>query len=192
MISIVVDMLTEGGPESVQFREVARRAAVSMTTIYKRAGTREELIAVAVESWVADNLGRPIPAPPPGEPLADGLMRIFRHVFEPWEHNPAMLRAYHRVRSGPRGQAVERRAWVAVEPAARRLLSGAPPDYAADIEVVLTHVANGLIVRFAAGEISSTDILPLLDRVVRRLTSDNSAEAARAGQNADTTSATAQ
>ena len=187
VISVVVDMLTEGGPESVQFREVARRAAVSMTTIYKRAGTREELIAVAVESWVTDNLGRPIPAPPPGEPLADGLMRIFRHVFGPWERNPSMLRAYHRVRSGPWGQAVERRAWEAVEPAARRLLSGAPPDYAADIEVVLTHVANGLIVRFAAGEIASTDILPLLDRVVRRLTADNSAEAAMAGQNADTT-----
>ena len=187
VISVVVDMLAEGGPESVQFREVARRAAVSMTTIYKRAGTREELIAVAVESWVADNLGRPIPAPPPGEPLADGLMRIFRHVFGPWERSPSILRAYHRVRSGPRGQAVERRAWAAVEPAARRLLSGVPPDYAADIEVVLTHVANGLIVRFAAGEIASTDILPLLDRVVRRLTSDNSAEAAMAGQNPGTT-----
>lgn len=192
VISAVVDMLTEGGPESVHFREVARRAAVSMTTIYKRAGTREQLIAAAVESWVTDNLGRPVPAPPPGEPLADGLMRIFRHVFGPWERNPSMLRAYHWVRSGPRGQAVERRAWVAVEPAARLLLSGAPPGYAADIEVVLTHVANGLIVRFAAGEITSTDILPLLDRVVGRLTSDNSAEAAMAAQNADTTGATAQ
>jgi AcrR family transcriptional regulator len=180
VISVVVDMLTEGGHESVQFRAVARRAAVSMTTIYKRAGTREELIAAAVESWVADNLGQPIPAGPPGEPLADGLMRIFRHVFGPWERNPAMLRAYQRVRSGPRGQAVERRAWAAVEPSARALLAGAPPDYAADIEVVLTHVANGLIVRVAAGEISAADILPLLDRVVRRLTSDNSAEAARA------------
>lgn len=189
VISVVVDMLAEGGPESVQFRKVARRAAVSMTTIYKRAGTREELIAVAVESWIADNLWRPVPAPQPGESLADGLMRIFRHVFEPWERNPAMLRAYYQVRSGPRGRTVERRTWAAVEPSARRLLSGAAPDYAADIGLVLTDVANGLVVRFVAGEISAADILPRLDRVVRRLTTDNSAEAASAALNAGGTGA---
>ncbi len=182
VISVVAGLITAGGHESVQFREVARRAAVSMTTIYKRAGTREELIAAAVESWIAVNLWQPIPAGPPGESLADGLMRIFRHVFEPWERNPAMLRAYQRVRSGPHGQAVERRTWAAIEPSARQLLSGVAPDYAADIGLVLTDVANGLVVRFTAGEIASDDILPLLDRVVRRLTSDNSAEAARAGR----------
>ena len=152
-----------------------------MTTIYKRAGTRDELIAAAVDSWMADNLYRPVPAPPPGESLADGLMRIFRHVFEPWERNPGMLRAYHYVRCGPCGQALERRAWEAIEPSARIVLSGAPPEYTADIDLILTHVADGLIVRFAAGEITAAGILPLLDRVVRRLTSDNSSEAATAG-----------
>ena len=151
-----------------------------MTTIYKRAGTRDELIAAAIDSWMADNLFRPVPAPPPGESLADGLMRIFRHVFEPWERNPAMLRAYHYVRSGPCGPALERRAWEAIEPSARIVLSGAPPEYTADIDLILTHVTDGLIVRFAAGEITAASILPLLDRVVRRLTSDNSAAAAAA------------
>ena len=180
VVAVVAEILTEAGHESVQFREVARRARVSMTTIYKRAGTRDELIAAAVEGWMADNLYRPVPDPPPGESLADGLMRVFRHVFEPWVRNPAMLRAYHHVRSGPRGPALERRAWDAVEPSARIVLSGAPPEYTADIELILTHVADGLIVRFVAGEITAADILPLLDRVVRRLTSDNSSAAATA------------
>jgi AcrR family transcriptional regulator len=182
VVAAVAELLTAAGHESVQFREVARRARVSMTTIYKRAGTRDELIAAAVESWMADNLCLPVPAAPPDESLADGLMRIFRHVFEPWERNPAMLRAYHYVRSGPWGPALERRAWAAIEPNARIVLSGAPPEYTADIELVLTHVTDGLIVRFVSGEISAAGILPLLDRVVRRMTSDNSSAAASAGR----------
>lgn len=42
-------MLDTGGYEAVQLREVARRARVSMATIYKRYRTRDELIVAALE-----------------------------------------------------------------------------------------------------------------------------------------------
>lgn len=55
ILGIVVDMLDTGGYEAVQLREVARRARVSMATIYKRYRTRDELIVAALEGWMDAN-----------------------------------------------------------------------------------------------------------------------------------------
>ncbi|OOK83958.1 bacterial regulatory s, tetR family protein [Mycobacterium kansasii] len=103
ILEVVVDILETGGYDAVQLREVARRARTSLATIYKRYPTRDALILAALERWMDENryAGLATQQPGPDESIYDGLMRVFRTIFEPWERHPDMLRAYYRARSAP-------------------------------------------------------------------------------------------
>lgn len=183
ILAAAVGLLESGGYDAVQVREVASRAHVSLASIYRRYQTREDLIVAALERWTAANGLAPVSAPPPGESLRDGLMRIFRHVFEPWEKSPWMLEAYHKATATPAGARLSAQGAKAIAPAARDLLEDRDPEYAADVEIVLTNMAYAVIGRFIEGQIPVTAILPSLERAVVRLTTDNSqARTRRAGR----------
>ena len=173
ILAAVITLLESGGYEAVQVREVARRAHVSLASIYRRYKTREDLIVAALELWTAANGLAPVPAAPPGESLYEGLMRIFRHVFEPWEKSPWMLEAYHKAAASPAGARLTQQGAQAIEPAARRLLEDRDPQYAADVEAILPNMAYAVIGRFIEGQLTVTAILPTLERAVYRLTTDN-------------------
>ena len=175
ILAAVVALLESGGYEAVQVREVASRAHVSLASIYRRHKTREDLIVAALERWTAANGLARVPPPTPGESLRDGLMRIFRQVFEPWERSPWMLEAYHKATASPRpASGSSRQGAQAIAPAARRLLEDRDPEYVADVETVLTNMAYAVIGRFIEGQIPASAILSTLERAVFRLTTDNS------------------
>lgn len=172
ILDIVVEILETDGYDAVQLREVARRARSSLTTIYKRYGTRDELILAALDRWMAEHrysgladLNRlPREARPEGR--YDGLMRVLRAIFEPWESHPGMLTAYFRARSGPGGEVLVRRGFDVVVPAAMDVLGEVDPDFIADVDNIVFSLVYGLAGRFVAGEIAITDILPSVDRTV--------------------------
>lgn len=180
IIVVVLDLLESEGYDAVQLREVARRARVSLATIYSRFATRDELIVAAVERWMALHSYAALEPPPAGETLRDGLMRILRYVFEPWERNPRMLQAYHRARTGPGGQRLDAQGISEILPVAAALVDGADRSYIEDIGLILSNLAYALIGRFVDRNIEITDILPTLERAVFRLTSDNESAAAAA------------
>lgn len=175
----VLAMLETGGQEAVQLREVARRAQVSLTTIYKFFPTRDDLIIAAVERWMAANSCAELDLTGVEYGLYEGLMHILRHVFEPWERSPRMLEIFHQVQTWPGGERLLEQTYQAIEPAAMKLFVGYDPHYIEDLSLILTHLAFGAVARFAAQEISATDVLPILERTVYRLTIDNSAAANR-------------
>ncbi|MGO9511998.1 MAG: TetR family transcriptional regulator [Mycobacterium sp.] len=172
LLDIVVDILESDGYDAVQLREVARRARTSLSTIYKRYPTRDALILAALERWMDDNRYAALATqtPDPDESLYEGLMRVFRTIFEPWERHPDMLRAYYRARSAPGGQRLVSKGLDAVIPAAMAVLGDAEPDLVAELPPIVSHLAYGLVARFAAGELAITEILPTLDRALYRLT----------------------
>jgi AcrR family transcriptional regulator len=172
ILDVVVEILETEGYDAVQLREVAKRARTSLTTIYKRFPTRDTLIMAALQRWMDENryAGLASQTPEPGESVYDGLMRVFRTIFEPWERHPDMLRAYFRARSAPGGQRLVSRGLDAVIPAAMAVLAGAQPDLVEELPPIVSNLAYGLVARFAAGEIPITDILPTLDRALFRLT----------------------
>lgn len=176
----VLDLLKSGGYDAVQLREVARRAHVSLATIYKLFPTRDELIVTAMEQWMAVNSYAELAPPARDESLRDGLMRVFRYVFEPWERNPRMLAAYHRARTGPGGERLELQGMEAIELVARAVLEGGAPDYVRDVEIILTNMAYAVIGRAADGQLEPAAILPTLERAVFRLTANNEPAAAAA------------
>ncbi|MFB1298476.1 TetR family transcriptional regulator [Mycobacterium sp. pW049] len=171
LLDVVVDMLETEGYESVQLRAVAKRARSSLATIYRRYPTRDDLILAALEYWMARHRYAGIAGPPAGgeTSLREGLMSLFRTIFEPWERHPEMLKTYFRVRSSPNGQKLFRFGFDIVAPAGMELLKGVEDDLVADLEAIAENVIYGLLGRFSAGEIAVTDILPVLDRTVFRL-----------------------
>jgi len=170
ILDIVVELLETEGYDAVQLREVARRARMSLATIYKRYGTRDELILAALDRWMEENRYAGLTKPHvPDESLYVGLMRVLRTIFEPWEEHPAMLNAYFRARTAPGGEKLIRRGFDAVVPAVMEVLVDADPEFVRDMDAIVSNVVYGLLGRFAVGEIEITQILPTLDRTVRHL-----------------------
>ncbi|MEU1981763.1 TetR family transcriptional regulator [Nocardia sp. NPDC019395] len=180
IIDVVLHLLETDGYEAVQLREVARRAHVSLATVYKHFADRDELIVTAVEHWMATHSFTAMQRPQPGETLCAGLMRIFRYVFEPWERSPRMLEAYHHARTGPCGHRLDAQGIEAMQPVLTALFERADPTYVEDISLVLNNLTYALIGRFADRNLEITEILPILDRAAYRLTHDNHADAAAA------------
>jgi AcrR family transcriptional regulator len=171
ILDIVVELLETQGYDAVQLREVARRARTSLATIYKRYGTRDQLILTALECWMEENRYSGLSEPhDTDESLYDGLMRVLRIIFQPWERHPAMLKAYYRARTAPGGQKLIRRGFDAVMPVAMEVLADADPDFIKDVDDIVSSVVYGLMGRFAAGEIDIAEIVPSVERSVHYLT----------------------
>jgi TetR/AcrR family transcriptional regulator, cholesterol catabolism regulator len=171
IIEIVVELLDTQGYEAVQLREVARRARVSLATIYKRYATRDDLIVAALEWWMDTNRYANLPSPTMCvDSLYSDLMAVMRTIFEPWERHPTMLRSYFRARSGPGGDRLIQRGVDAVVPVAKSITAQVDSDYAEDLELILTGVVFGFLARFAQGEIEVTEIVPGIERAVFWLT----------------------
>ena len=173
ILDIVVEMLDREGYAAVQLREVARRARVSLATIYKRYPTRDELIVAALDGWMDTNRYARLPSlidDLPGDSMYVDLMHVMRTIFEPWERHPLMLRSYFQARSGPGGKRLIQRGVDAVVPVVKAVLAQADPGFAKDLELILTGVVFGLLARFAQGEIDVTEIVPGIERTVFWLT----------------------
>lgn len=173
ILDIVVEMLDTEGYEAVQLREVARRAHVSLATIYKRYPTRDELIVAALDGWMNANRYARLPSLIDGLPrdsIYVDLMHVMRTIFEPWERHPLMLRSYFQARSGPGGKRLIQHGVDAVVPLAKAVLAQVDPGFAKDLELILTGVVFGLLTRFTQGEIDVTEIVPGIERTVFWLT----------------------
>ncbi|WP_280399824.1 TetR family transcriptional regulator [Nocardia carnea] len=178
----VVSMLETDGYDAIQMREVARRARVSLTKIYKLHGTRDELILAALDCWMRENryAGLSSYTARPGEPLHTALMRVLRPIFEPWEHHPGLLIAYFRARAAAGGETLINHGLEAVVPAAMTALADIDPEFIQDLDAILTSLVYGLLGRVAGGEIEVTAIVPAVDRAVYWMTTGY--EAARGHQ----------
>jgi len=172
ILDIVAELLETEGYDAVQLREVARRARTSLATIYKRYSTRDELILAALHSWMDEHRysGLDHQTPESSENVYDGMMRLLRTIFEPWEQHPAMLTAFFRARAAPGGQELFRRGLDITVPSFMQVLADVDVAFVRDLETILSTVIYGLLGRFAAGEIEITDIVPSLDRTVYWLT----------------------
>jgi TetR/AcrR family transcriptional regulator, cholesterol catabolism regulator len=172
ILGTVIDLLGAEGYDGVQLREVARRAHVSLARIYGIFGSRDRLIVAAMLRWMDAHAYAAL-EPPSQLGRYEGLMHVFRAVFEPWERSPRMLEAFHRARTGSTGQSLVHQGAAAIGPAIRAALDGADPAYVRDVELLLANIFYALFGRFADGELAITDLLPILERTAFRLTADN-------------------
>jgi AcrR family transcriptional regulator len=170
ILDVTAEMLATEGFDGLLLREVARQARVSLATIYKHFGSRDGLIIAAVERWMAAEVYRPVPEGRPDEPLADVLIRTFRHLFAPWERHPIMLAVFLRAALLPGGDRLAAQGEDFVLPMAAAHFAGYDAEFADDVSSVLTHMTHGIISRFASGTVGVGEIISLYERAVHRLT----------------------
>jgi TetR/AcrR family transcriptional regulator, cholesterol catabolism regulator len=181
IIDAVVDLLETEGYDAVQVRIVAQRARISLATLYKVFGTLNHLIVAALERWMETHAYSELTMPEPDESPYETMVRVLRTVFEPWEQNPRMLEAYHRARAGPGGEQLVLHGMAIVKPIVEKALPDANAQFLSDLELIHEYVTRAAIARFAHGEIAITDILPILERALFRLTADNRLPSSRSG-----------
>lgn len=175
IVGSVLEILESEGYEAVVLREVARRARVSLSTIYKlfpthehALSTREELVVRALERWVV-NAYPAVTPPAPDEALYDRLLVLIRYIIGPWERSPRMLEALDRARGGPAEHRLTPKIADAVEPIRQAAFAGCDPEFAADVDLILSNLIDALIRKFADGQLQMTDVLAALERAVYRL-----------------------
>ncbi len=170
ILAVVVSMIESNGTDSVQLVEVAKRARVSLSTVYKHFTSRDELIVAAIESWMDANVYRSLPENPSSAPLFDALMRYFRHIFEPWEQNPNMAEAFMRARLSPGGGRLLLQGSTATEASMKKVIQDVDPEFAEDVLMIVGNVIYALVFRYATEDLALTEIMSTLERTLRRLT----------------------
>lgn len=177
ILDVVTAMLEAHSYEGVQLREVACQAHVSLARIYKIFGTRDELLVAAVARWMDRHAYSALEVRVPPS-VHDGLVHLFRAVFEPWQDHPRMLAAFHRARSGPGGKYLVQQGTEAIRPVLTAVLAGTEPAYRSDIEQMIGNLFYAVFGRFADGDLDIAEVLPTLERAAYRLTADNTDVAA--------------
>jgi TetR/AcrR family transcriptional regulator, cholesterol catabolism regulator len=174
IVAAVVSIVLEEGLSGAQLRAVATRAKVSLRTIYRYFPSRDEMILGAVECWMQDNSYARLAEPPQGASQYEVMMWGLRRIFEPWERSPQMLEAFYYARKASGGERLYQQGFSAMWPSTQTLSSGHDQAYADDLGMILRLLAFAAIAQFVDGHLEVTEILPLLDRAVFRLTSADS------------------
>jgi TetR/AcrR family transcriptional regulator, cholesterol catabolism regulator len=175
VIDIVNELLESGGYESVQVREVAKRAKISLVTLYSLYPSRDELIVAAVESWLRDNVFTEKVSISHDASLGEALVELMSTVMRPWEQHPRMLEALFRARESPGSHRLKVRGYEFAETVLAPAIKNADPNFVSDLFMILSHVNSSVMAGCARGEIPIADALPIMERTIYRLTSDEQA-----------------
>jgi TetR/AcrR family transcriptional regulator, cholesterol catabolism regulator len=181
IVATVVHLLETEGYEAVQVRRIAAEASISLTTLYKLYGSRDELIIRAMERWMRENAYAGLASLPTADTAYDALSAIVRSVFGRWQRQPHMLVAFIRARMSTGGGRLDRQGFDIVNPAALPALDHLEPALLEDVVMILQHINIAVIERFAAGEIAVTEIVPIYERTLRRLLPNGPSGPATAG-----------
>jgi len=172
ILDVVLHLLEDGGDEGLQLRDVAKQARVSLSTVYKFFPSRDELVIAAVERWMAERVYATLPALAPEQPLADRLTLWFGQLLAPWVEQPHMLRIFIRAALLPGGQRLARQGEELAAGTAAHLFDGYEAHFVGDVAMILTNVVQGLLSRFAIGEIDIDEVSAELERTIHRLADD--------------------
>ena len=172
ILDVVAEILGERGHDSLQLRDVAKRARISLSTIYAHFPSKDELVVAAVERWMQERVYAALPTPRPDAPLSERLTQWYRQLLAPWERNPRMLREFIVASMLPGGERLARqgREAVAVLPSSQQMFDGYEQNFADDVNLILTNVVFGLLSQFANGQIDMSDTVTVVERTIHRLT----------------------
>jgi len=172
VLDVVLDLIRAEGYHAVQVRMVAKRARIGLDTLYRLFPTRDDLIIAALSRWMAANASstadtRPAPS------LYEGLLHVYRELFQPWLEHPRILDAYVRARLRPGGERLDAEGLAVLTPRLFGLFNDVDPTYRDDVLTIVGHVVNAAVGAAAQGALPIDEILPLIERTVYRLTTDN-------------------
>jgi TetR/AcrR family transcriptional regulator, cholesterol catabolism regulator len=180
VIDIVIELLDAGGYDSVHVGDVAKRAQISLVTLYSLFSSRDELIVSAVERWLNDNVFTDEVSVSADKSLGEALIELMSTVMKPWEQHPRMLEALFRARESPGSHRLRMSGYEYAATVLAPAIQDADPDFVSDLFMILWHVQSSVMAGCARGDIPISDALPILERTVNRLTSDQGGGSGRA------------
>jgi TetR/AcrR family transcriptional regulator, cholesterol catabolism regulator len=169
IVAVTLDLLREHGYDGLRLDAVAKRARVSLSTIYKEFPSRDELVLGAVTHWMTTRVYEPLPIPVPGAPWHESLTEIFRSIFRPLLADPAMLAVYVRARSLPSGSRLYEQGAAFVASRIEAAFGDADSAFAAGVISIVEDVIYAGLGRFAAGAVGVDDFIPRLERAIALL-----------------------
>lgn len=172
ILDVVTEVLSERGYDSLQLREIAKRARVSLSTIYTHFPSKDELVLAAVERWMQDRVYAGLPTLQVDVPLSERLTSWYGQLFAPWVQNPMMLRVFMRAAMLPGGGRLTHQGLEAVLPSSQRMFDGYGQELADDVNLIMTNVVFGLLSQFANGQVDVTDFVTVVERTIHRITVD--------------------
>jgi AcrR family transcriptional regulator len=95
ILRALVELLQEGDADDISVQDVARKAGVSLRTVYRYFQTREELV-VAGANWIFGPLFTDVRA----EETIEDLSESCRIVFQHWDDHPELAEALALTRAG--------------------------------------------------------------------------------------------
>jgi TetR/AcrR family transcriptional regulator, cholesterol catabolism regulator len=170
ILDVVAELLGEAGYDALLLRDVAKRARVSMTTIYTHFPSKDVLVVAAVERWMGERVYAKLPSVQPDAPLSERLAGWYRQLFAPWEQNPAMLRVFMQAAMLPGGERLSDQGAAVALPVSEQMFAGYPQDLADDVNMILGNVVLGLLSRFASSRVEVAEIVSDVERTISRLT----------------------
>jgi TetR/AcrR family transcriptional regulator, cholesterol catabolism regulator len=182
IIEAVIDLIADVGSEAVQMRDVAQRSGVALGTVYRYFGSKDHLLAAALEDW-QKRLTRRILAPggPPSEDPLPGILDYLRRAQRAFHRNPEMIALMLQMVTS-----TDREARLTIEHMNRtnvemfsRLLNGIAaediPNISFGINAALTSALTGLL----TDRLTLDETLSRVEWVARALVRGNAASRAR-------------
>jgi TetR/AcrR family transcriptional regulator, cholesterol catabolism regulator len=171
----VLQLLESEGYDAVSVREVAKRARISLVTLYSLYPSRDELIVSAVEEWLKENVFNQEVTIPPDATMSEALIQFMTTVMKPWEEHPLMLEALFKARESPGSERLLLHGVAFAGPVLAPVFRDVDPEFVADINLIIRHVNFSVMAQCASGGIPITDLLPIMERTINRLTSEEHA-----------------
>jgi AcrR family transcriptional regulator len=175
ILDAVLCTFRTGGYDAVTLRTIASEAHVSFATIYSLFPSRDDMCLAAMLRWMQQQVYEPLPRPPASMPVAERAVMVQRHALAPYLREPAMLTVFARLRLGPRGRVLRMQGATAMQAVSDAVWAGVDKTVRREVELVLYHVMQSLIMHFALGEMAIEDLIPTLEVSARRLLHDFSA-----------------
>jgi TetR/AcrR family transcriptional regulator, cholesterol catabolism regulator len=175
IIEAVLELISEVGAEAVQMRDVAHRSGVALATVYRYFGSKDHLLAAALEDW-QKRLTRRIMASraaTDGDPLP-GVLDYLRRAQRAFYRHPEMTALMRQIATS-----TDHDARATIEQMNRtndelfnRLLDGVAPQQIPNITFGLNAALSNAITGVLTGMLTLDESLDRVEWVTRALLQD--------------------
>lgn len=173
IIDAVLKLANEGGYDAVQLREISRLADVSLRTIYKYYGSRDNLLLQALIRW-RDETSSASVVEVQGTTFVERMLSIYHHNFDTFRNSPKLFETYVRFQPDLTADKLDwgREHFVA---ATNKELSRFDSDFAEDFKMIVGNVLYAGFHQVAHGSMTMDEAWARIDRTVRRLAAERGA-----------------
>ncbi len=172
ILDAAAELIEAEGLDGVTMRRLSEAAGVSYATVYNLVGAKEDVLVAVLRAGLED-LGAQLAAVGSPDPL-DRARAVVAGVVDHFVGRPvlyrALVQAVHDPATGARGLPIRRRTIALYESSIRDAIEQGSLGDELDAHVLAVHVTlavNGVIRRWAAGEIDATGFRAEADYALR-------------------------